>query len=198
MGSAGRKNTVSLFFGKPSAGKGVVGSSLAIHIAAGIPFLGMDVAQAPTVYFAAERLKQVRRRMAGLRRLHGLSKDVPCYVGGGPIDIRQENDAIALIREVRSIEEKTGAPVGFIVVDTFSRALSGGKENDTADMGAAVKNIELIRAETGAHIMIVHHVGLAEDAQTRPRGNSALSAAADICVLVTKTKNGRVRPYGHR
>jgi hypothetical protein len=59
-------------------------------------------------------------------------------------------------------------------------------------MGAAVKNIELIRAETCAHIMLVHHVGLAEDAQTRPRGNSALSAAADICVLVTKTKNGRV------
>jgi hypothetical protein len=48
----------------------------------------------------------------------------------------------------------------------------------------------LIRAETSAHVLIVHHVGLPEDAQTRPRGNSALTAAADICVLVAKTKSG--------
>jgi len=184
------KNTVSLFFGKPSGGKGVVASSLAVCLAAGLPFLGMEVAQAPTVYFAAERLKQVRRRIKGLMRKHGLPNDTPCFIGGGPLDIRKESDAKELIREVRAIEERTGTPVGFIVVDTFSRALAGGKENDTADMGAAVKNVELIRSETGAHVLIVHHVGLAEDAQTRPRGNSALTAAADICVLITKTKSG--------
>jgi hypothetical protein len=184
------KNTVSLFFGKPSGGKGVVASSLAVCLAAGLPFLGMEVAQAPTVYFAAERLQQVRRRIKGLMRKHGLPDDTPCFIGGGPLDIRKESDAKELIREVRAIEERTGTPVGFIVVDTFSRALAGGKENDTADMGAAVKNVELIRSETGAHVLIVHHVGLAEDAQTRPRGNSALTAAADICVLITKTKSG--------
>ena len=184
------KNTVSLFFGKPSGGKGVAAAALAVCLAAGLPFLGMEVAQAPTVYFAAERLKQVRRRIKGLMRKHELPADTPCFIGGGPLDIRKESDAKELIREVRAIEERTGTPAGFIVIDTFSRALSGGKENDTADMGAAVKNIELIRAETGAHVLIVHHVGLGEGAQTRPRGNSALSAAADICVLVTKTKSG--------
>jgi RecA-family ATPase len=129
------KNTVSLFFGKPSGGKGIAASSLAICIAAGLPFLGMEVAQMPTVYFAAERQWQVRRRIRGLRRKHGLPADTPCFIGGGSLDIRKESDAKELIREVRAIEKRTGAPVGFIVIDTFSRALAGGKENDTADMG---------------------------------------------------------------
>ena len=115
------KNTVSLFFGKPSGGKGVAASSLAICIAAGLPFLGMEVAQAPTVYFAAERRWQVRRRIKGLMRKHELPADTPCFIGGGPLDIRKESDAKELICEVRAIEQRTGAPVGFIVIDTFSR-----------------------------------------------------------------------------
>jgi hypothetical protein len=68
-------------------------------------------------------------------------------------------------------------PIRLVVVDTLSRAMAGGNENAPDDMSAFIRNIDRIRQETGAHVLIVHHCG--KDAAKGARGHSCLRAATD-------------------
>jgi hypothetical protein len=76
-----------------------------------------------------------------------------------------------------AIRELTGGSCGLIVIDTLSRALAGGDENSSTDMGALVKNVDALRAATGAHLLVVHHSG--KNKANGARGHSLLRAATD-------------------
>src|SRR5262249_28464479 len=75
-------------------------------------------------------------------------------------------------------------PVGLIIIDTLSRAMAGGDENSSEDMGEFVMNVDRLRSWTGAHILIVHHLG--KDASRGARGHSLLHAAVDTEVTITR------------
>ena len=64
-----------------------------------------------------------------------------------------------------------------VVIDTLSRALAGGDENSSADMGAFVKRCDEIRAATGAALHVIHHAG--KNTAKGARGHSLLRAAVD-------------------
>jgi hypothetical protein len=75
----------------------------------------------------------------------------------------QTSRAIALARTVGEFR--------LIIIDTLARAFVGGDEDKAKDMGAFIENVEHLRKETNATILIVHHTtkkgGVA-------RGSSAL------------------------
>jgi len=75
------------------------------------------------------------------------------------------------------------------VIDTLSRALSGGDENSSKDMGMIVAATSKLQAETKAHILWVHH--MPQDGAERLRGHGALLGAMDTTVHVAK--NGTLR-----
>lgn len=75
-----------------------------------------------------------------------------------------------------------------MVVDTLFRALAGGNENGPEDMGSLVRNADLIRQETGAAVIFVHHCG--KDAVRGARGHSSLKAATDTEIEVTRNADG--------
>jgi hypothetical protein len=75
-----------------------------------------------------------------------------------------------------------GRSVKLVVIDTLSRALAGGNENAPEDMGALVAAMDLIRAETGACVLFIHHSG--KDAAKGARGHSLLRAAIDTEIEV--------------
>jgi hypothetical protein len=75
-----------------------------------------------------------------------------------------------------------------IAIDTLSRALAGGDENGSRDMGQFVINCDQVRQQTGAHVCVLHHLG--KDESRGARGHSLLKAALDTEITVTKT--GRV------
>jgi AAA domain len=187
-------NEFSCVFGEPGSSKSVIVADLALHVAAGKPWFDRPVTQSPVVYFAGERQSLMARRLAGLKKYHALPANVPLALASGALDIRSDANARLFIDRIRRFEDAVGAPVGLVVVDTLSRILSGGDENSPVDMGKAVKNIELIRAETGAHVLVVHHVGLSLEAKGRARGSSLLNGAIDTGILVTKgTAGGSAR-----
>jgi AAA domain len=78
--------------------------------------------------------------------------------------------------------------IEFLAVDTMSRALAGGDENSSKDMGAFVRNCDLIRSATGAHLCSLHHLG--KDESRGARGHSLLKAALDT--ELTATRSGRI------
>jgi AAA domain len=161
-------------FGRPDSFKGVSMAQVTVHIAGGVPFLGRAVKQGPTIYFAAERLSQAHRRILGhIERLE-LPSDLPCFVGGRPINLLDPADVRFLLSEVRAAGRDAGAPVRLITIDTQARTLPGD-ENSTKDGSAYANAIEHIRQEHPcATIAAIAHTGHSEEAQDRPRGSSAL------------------------
>ena len=44
-----------------------------------------------------------------------------------------------------------------IVLDTLARTFGDGDEKAARDMGGFVASVDRLRAETGAHVAVVHH-----------------------------------------
>jgi AAA domain len=122
-----------------------------------------------------ERRRLVERRAIAFREKRGV-QDLPFAIIGGVLDFRDRRTAKHIIDVVRQVEALTGEQVVLIVIDTLSRALCGGDENSSKDMGAIVTTTGLLQQGAGAHIMWIHHIPL--DGGERMRGQSARSPTA--------------------
>jgi hypothetical protein len=169
------EGALSVLYGESNVGKTFVAMDLAFHVATGMSWAERRTAQLGVVYVAAEGGQGARRRARALQqRFQGQYAGDPRFqfhLSG--VNLRSaEADLVPLIETVRACEG-----VGLIVVDTLSRALAGGDENASTDMGALVKHIDHLRLQTKAHVMLVHHSG--KERARGARGHSLLRAATD-------------------
>ena len=184
-------------YGESSAGKMFWTTDLALHVAAGQAWNGRRVDQGGVVYCLLEgsdgfnyrakawRQKQIKDGADATVRLPFVS--VP-----KSLDLlNPDADTPDLIVTVNSLAKQMAVPLKLVVVDTLSRALAGGNENDSMDMGALVKNMDRIRAETGACVLFVHHSG--KDQAKGARGHSLLRAALDTEIEVKVDHDTEVR-----
>jgi hypothetical protein len=168
------KGTMSVVYGDSNVGKTFVAMDIAYHIATGGRYAGMKTAHALVVYVAMEGGRGARRRLAALRDKFKPEHRPLFKLLSQPVNMRNpEVDMGAFKACLTAI----GAPVGLVVIDTLSRAMAGGDENGSVDMGAFIKNVDAVRAVTQAHIMVVHHTG--KDKAKGARGHSSLRAATD-------------------
>jgi len=114
---------------------------------------------------------------------------LPFAVIGGAYDFKSPQTAVEILKVIREIEAETGQNVILVVIDTISRALCGGDENSSKDMGMIVAATSKLQAETKAHVLWVHH--MPQDGAERLRGHGALLGAMDTTVHVSK--NGALR-----
>ncbi len=97
---------------------------------------------------------------------------------------------IGVPRRIKAWEKKPGVklynlylvsrplfPVRLIVVDTLARCFGGNDENDAHNMGAFIEGCDVIKRETGATLLVVHHSG--KDDTKGARGSRAFRAALD-------------------
>jgi hypothetical protein len=152
------------------------------HIGTGMAWRGHRVRKGVPVYIAVEGGRGISERFEAWRKHHRISaEDGEVYVIPEPIDLAHgEADTKLLLQRIAGIGR-----VDFIVADTLSRALAGGDENSSKDMGAFVRNCDLIRSETNAHLCVLHHLG--KDEARGARGHSLLKAALDTELTATKT-----------
>jgi RecA-family ATPase len=178
---------MSAFYGPPGCGKGVIIEDMALHIAAGRPWHGRAVTRGAVLYVALERKTLVERRAIAFRKKHGLL-DLPFAIAGGVYDFRNPAIPPQIADICRQVERETGESVVLIIVDTLSRALAGGDENSSKDMGAVVTASAVLQEKTGAHVLWVHHIPHDSD---RLRGHGALLGAVDTTLSVSR--NGNLR-----
>lgn len=173
---------MSVVYGPSNSGKTFFALDLAYSIAIGATWRGRRVKQASVLYLAAEGGVGVRNRIAALRAIHGVC-DVPLALRRAGLDLLHNEADLQHIYDLAQ-EVRTRAPDApqLIVIDTLSRIMAGGDENSAADMTALIRNIDAIRAATGAHIMMVHHTG--KDTARGARGHSSLRAATDTEIEV--------------
>ena len=171
-------------YGESNAGKTFWVTDLALHVAAGLPWNGRRIEQSGVVYAVLEGGNGFRNRIAAWRDANDLSGvDIPFAAIPASLNLlNPDADTPRLIAAMGVAAARMQMPVRLVVIDTLSRALAGGSENDSEDMGALVANMDSIRQATGAAVLFIHHSG--KDTTKGARGHSLLRAAVDTEIEV--------------
>ncbi len=162
------RGALSVLYGESNVGKTFLALDLAMHVAAGCQWHGVRVQGGPVVYIAGEGGRGIRNRIEALRcALPNLTRGAEKGFHLLPVSVdlcRADGDAL-----VKVLQSLPSSPA-LVVVDTLARAMGEGDENSGQDMGAMIRTLDLIRGETGAHVLVVHHAG--KDTSKGARGHS--------------------------
>jgi KaiC/GvpD/RAD55 family RecA-like ATPase len=187
------EKSAAVVYGESNAGKTFWATDLSLHVAYGLVWNGRRVEQGGVVYCCLEGSRGFCNRVAAWQLAHGVKqgqgKFAAIQSALNLLDPRA--DTPLLVKAIQEATAKLGMPVKLVVIDTLSRALAGGNENAPDDMGALVRNMDAIRAETGACVMFIHHCG--KDAAKGARGHSLLRAAVDTEIEVVADEQGKAK-----
>lgn len=173
------RGTLSTVYGPSNSGKTFVVLDMAFAIACGRPWAGRETTRSGVLYLALEGGSGIRKRFEALHREYPDADPAGLMLATDSIDLfGGQDDTRAVIDAAQSIP----GGCGLIVVDTLARAMAGGNEDTAADMGKLVRNVDTIRAATGAHVLLIHHSG--KDTTRGARGSSALRAAVDTEIMI--------------
>lgn len=177
-------NEMSVFYGEPGCGKSFFVLYLCRSIAQRREVLGRRVHGTNILFMALEGISGFEKRLKAEIKRHGVAEGFSYIAQGVNLfsDPKAVEHVIAAIQATQS---------GILTIDTMNRAMAGGSENDPADMGQFILNIDAIRAATGVHVIIIHHSG--KDASRGMRGHSALLGAADVSVEISKDPDSKQR-----
>jgi hypothetical protein len=178
------RRSLAVVYGAPNAGKSFFVSDLAINVALGQPWQDRNIIPGLVIYCALEGTFGINNRIAAFKERSGFDYNgVPFVLLPGGLDLRtSSNDAVYLIELAQQLACEYEMDTALVVIDTVARAMAGGNENASEDMGALIKNLELIAEETGACVLGIHHSG--KDETRGARGWSGLRAAIDTEIEV--------------
>jgi hypothetical protein len=185
----------SLVYGPSNVGKSFLILDLAACVATGRSFRDeLEVDQGGVLYLSLEGKSGMQNRLEALKRRGVLADEPPLFVSFDHVSLTGPSIGPTygqIVAETcRKIEREQGVSFKLIIVDTLSRAMAGGDENSGRDMMIAVGEIDLIRGETGAHVMIVHHSG--KDETRGARGSSTLRAAVDTEIELSRPEGSAI------
>lgn len=181
------KDGIMLLFGAPKAGKSWLTQYMAYCIATGVEWLGFTTQQARTLIAQFEISSN-----AYYWRLRGMSQhfEVPdrmlYEVSPGLCYINEEENFNRLAAAIRTVEPKV------IILDCLA-ACFGGDENDSRDMAKFILNVNRLKTENGASIVVVHHTRKSPSVSSfaeMARGQSRLAGWVDTLVYMAQQPTG--------
>jgi hypothetical protein len=175
---------LSVIWGPPKSGKSFWAFDLVMRVALGWDYRGRRVHQGPVVYCCFEGQTGIRTRVEAFKQkfLGEEAQGVPFFLQQVTIDLVKEHEE--LIAAIRAIE----SPPVAVVLDTLNRSLAGSESSDT-DMSNYVRATDAIRDAFGCAVLIVHHCGIND---SRPRGHTSLTGAADAQIAVRRDIIGNI------
>ena len=170
-------NEMSAIYGEPGCGKSFLALYISRAIAQSREIFGKRVHATNILFMALEGVSGFEKRLKAHILAHWESEYFT-YIAQ-PVNLFSDpaakEDVIAAIKTCEA---------GILFIDTLARAMSGGSENDPADMGKFIQTLDAIRLATGVHICVIHHSG--KDAARGMRGHSSLLGAVDLSVEVKR------------
>ncbi|WP_299363109.1 helicase RepA family protein [uncultured Paracoccus sp.] len=173
------RGAMSVVYGESNVGKTFFALDLAAHVAAGLDWHDHRVPSGekwagPVLYIATEGGTGIRNRLDAMRRDNPELGGDNLILLPAALDLCTSEDSQWVVEMILT---KLPQRSSLVVVDTLARTMGNGDENTAKDMGQFVRSIDLLREETGAHVMVIHHSG--KDASRGARGSGSLRAAAD-------------------
>jgi hypothetical protein len=174
-----QEHTMMMLFAAPAVGKSLLAVDMACCIATGKDWLGKKTKQGAVAIIAGEGTEGIKKRVQAWQIENGTP------LSGAPLFVSQSAETLdtpeGLSQTILSLESLPQKPT-LVVLDTLARTISGD-ENSQQSMGAYVQACDWIKQTYKCTVMIVHHVGVAD--QSRGRGSSALPAACDTIYRLT-------------
>ena len=168
-----------------NVGKSFFSIGASVAISAGAPFLGKATQPAFCFYVGLEGKRELQNRFAAAFKGQGIDpKDCNLAFASGEFALGSSDDLDALVEMYRSAQDGDGP--GLLIIDTFSQAIAGEKENDNDAMSLVVKNMTWLADELNATVLACHHVS---KGTLDPRGAGALRGNTDTVILLEKTDN---------
>jgi KaiC/GvpD/RAD55 family RecA-like ATPase len=173
-----------MVFGAPAAGKTFVALDIALSIACGRAYHGLDVKQGTVAYIAGEGHAGFARRVNAWCKSTGQSlAGVPFAKSNRTVVLNDPTSEDELVSELELLAEEIGG-LSLIVLDTLARTMLGEENNE--NMMAYVQVCDRLKERFGCTVIIVHHTG--HQNKDRSRGGSAMHGALDA--------EYRVEPWG--
>lgn len=185
---------LSTVYGDPGIGKTFLALSLGLSVAYGKPWFGHEVQMGPVAYIAAEGAHGLEPRIEAWEYHNQVNwrKDLPSVTQWGTLPVAaQLLDPEEQARALDSILNWFESTPVLIVIDTLARSMVGGEENSARDVGLFVQAAEVLKRETQANILMIHHAGKSGDV----RGSTALTGATDTMI---KMEAGKDRETGKK
>jgi len=177
-----RKNTIGTMFGESGCRKTWLAIDLALSVATGTNFLNrFKVKKGKVFYVISEGADDFEDRALAWSQKRNV--DFPiidefAYYPGA-YDFNDDN---AVQTCLDHIEERLGG-ADLIVLDTLAKNFNGDTDKN-ADMGRFLNQMERLREETKAAVLVLHHTGWGNT--DRERGGRAIRDNVDTSILVEK------------
>lgn len=187
------ENETVMISAQPKQGKTAFMVTAALHVACGMDLGHLKVPEpGPCLYYALEGTRAIRMRVEAWKKVMNereipLPVDrIPLYVVERPANFLKEQEreaAAAQLVAADKYSQKFGTRLKLIVIDTLTRAMSGGNQNSVEDTSALFDIVGKVRAGgVSATIVFVHH----KARQGNVRGSSNLEAEPDMLLDVDK------------
>ncbi len=171
---------VAIMAGKSGDMKSFLAISFAMSVAFGRAIGDLEVKQGNALYLMNEGQAGFGLRCQAWLNLHDLeAPDAFKAITTAP-NLMHADTVTPYIEVIR----QEGFNPNFIVLDTFSKAIIGGDDNQTKDVSLALSTAYGLADEFDALVLIIDHVG--KDAKKGVRGSYAKYGNVDAIVMVTK------------
>ena len=166
-------------YGPPGSFKSFHALHIAYCVATGRDWMGQAVKKSGAVlYLCGEGFGGIGARIKAIKLHHQIEDGAPIYIVRHQLNLRSSpEDFNALMMAIVQLVEQTGIQFELAIVDTLARAVGGGNENSSEDMGAFITAMGKIQEFLNCALMVLHHSG--KDAAKGLRGHSSLLGAVD-------------------
>lgn len=180
----------AIAFGASRSYKSFWLADLAFHVVLGKPYYGIPVRQGGVVILALEGQRGFLNRILAQRvhRASELRGRLPLAVWTLPVRFcKDTKDVESVVASIKAHFREMPLLIG---IDTQSRAMGGGEENGSEDMGQYIDACGLLTAATGAAVVSIHHPG--KNNERGPRGHYSNYAGGDLVIEMTRAADSSV------
>lgn len=174
----------SFLVAKPKVGKSTTSRPLALSVARGEKFLGLECKQGLVIYLALEDKKSEVIEHFRAMGVTTAGENILIHVGPAPHDPKE------VMKSLRELVNEHN-PV-LIIIDTLLRFIRLRDANDYPSVIAALDPLLELARSSGCHIMALHHTVKAGGRQDGDSilGSTAFFATADTILTMEKNTSG--------
>jgi hypothetical protein len=186
------QNETVVMFAEPKMGKTAICLTTCLHMACGMDLGPLKVhGQGAVIYYALEGQHAINLRVEAWKREmrnrgKTLPASIPLFTVTKPANFIKEANRVTEASKIIAAAKyaaNTGLPLKAIVLDTLTKAMSGGDQNSVEDTSHLFEIVSLVReAGVTATIIFVHH----KARQGHVRGSSNIEAEPDMLLDITK------------
>jgi hypothetical protein len=176
---------VAMMPGASGSGKTFLVLEMAMCIATGQPFWGMDVKPGLVLYQAGEGKQGVTKRLDAWMQDRGVAPDasIPFRMLTRRINLfADDKDTDDFIAEGKAQAAFFGVPIRMVVVDTFNKAITGANEISGQDMTKVLSRMERISVELDCCVVSPIH----KSKEGNMRGHTSLKGDASNVIEVNE------------